>query len=71
MKKRLAAALYAASILMGRGVRPGPGEARPPDGGPAAAQVFLTRPTSTSLLYVLEGQDRVDGARCLRRPQRS
>ncbi|MFQ7726743.1 MAG: hypothetical protein ACLRI7_10250 [Ruthenibacterium lactatiformans] len=48
MKKRLAAALCAASILW-RGRSSRPGEQAAPDGGPAALAQFLTRPAAPAL----------------------
>ena len=66
MKKRLAAALCAASILWAGAFVPARAEQAAPDGGPAALAQFLDEARSTGFAYVLEGQDQVfDGARCL------
>ncbi|MFR2590497.1 MAG: hypothetical protein ACLS9Y_08790 [Ruthenibacterium lactatiformans] len=66
MKKRLAAALGAASILWAGAFVPARAEQAAPDGGPAALAQFLDEARSTGFAYVLEGQDQVfDGARCL------
>ena len=66
MKKRLAAALCAASILWAGAFVPARAEQAAPDGGPAALAQFLDEARSTGFADVLEGQDQVfDGARCL------